>query len=76
MKKVIKYFTVMAFAMFLSLSLSAQQPPHPSQNGDGSNVGGAPVGGAAPIDGGLSLLLLAGAAYGARKVYNLKKDNQ
>ncbi|NCP85659.1 MAG: hypothetical protein GW823_12415 [Bacteroidetes bacterium] len=31
----------------------------------------------APIDGGLSLLLAAGAAYGAKKVYDFrKKDNQ
>ncbi|WP_338790439.1 hypothetical protein V9L05_02785 [Bernardetia sp. Wsw4-3y2] len=31
----------------------------------------------APIDGGLSLLLAAGAAYGAKKVYDFRnKDNQ
>ncbi|AFM03443.1 hypothetical protein Fleli_0995 [Bernardetia litoralis DSM 6794] len=31
----------------------------------------------APIDGGLSLLLAAGAAYGAKKVYEFRnKDNQ
>jgi hypothetical protein len=30
-----------------------------------------------PIDGGLSLLLAAGAAYGAKKVYDFRnKDNQ
>ncbi len=30
-----------------------------------------------PIDGGLSLLLAAGAAYGAKKVYEFKnRDNQ
>lgn len=31
----------------------------------------------APIDGGLSLLLAAGAAYGAKKVYDFRnKENQ
>jgi hypothetical protein len=29
----------------------------------------------APIDGGLSILLLMGAAYGAKKVYILKKTS-
>ncbi len=41
--------------------------------------GGFPVdpNAAVPIDGGLSLLLAAGAAYGAKKVYDFKnKDNQ
>ncbi len=32
-----------------------------------------PIGGAAPIDGGLSILLVMGAAFGAKKVYRLKK---
>ena len=32
---------------------------------------GAPP--ATPIDGGLSLLLIAGGAYGAKKLYNRKK---
>ena len=40
------------------------QPPFPSTN-------------QVPIDGGLSLLLAAGAAYGAKKVYDFKnKQNQ
>ncbi|HPE57780.1 MAG TPA: hypothetical protein PK904_15340 [Bacteroidales bacterium] len=76
MKKAIKYIAVLAIAVMTSVAIQAQTPPHPSQNGNGSNVGGGPVGGAAPIDGGLSLLLLAGAAYGARKVYKIKKDDQ
>jgi len=28
-----------------------------------------------PIDGGLSVLLAAGAAYGAKKVYDKRKEN-
>ena len=34
---------------------------------------GAPP--ATPIDGGLSLLLAAGGAYGAKKLYNKRKTN-
>ena len=29
-----------------------------------------------PIDGGLSFLLLAGAAYGGKKVYDISKDKE
>lgn len=74
MKKIIKYTSIFAIALFLSVSLYAQQPPHPAQNGNGSNVGGGPVGGGAPIDGGLSFLLIAGAAYGTKKVYKAFKN--
>jgi len=43
--------------------------------GGGFPVAPSAVG--APIDGGLSLLLAAGAAYGAKKVYDFRnKDNQ
>ena len=35
----------------------------------GGNPGGNPPVGAVPVDGGLSLLLLAGVGYGARKTY-------
>jgi hypothetical protein len=31
---------------------------------------------AAPIDGGISLLLAAGAAYGGRKVHQLQRDKK
>jgi hypothetical protein len=47
----------------------------------GGNPGGAPSapGGAVPLDGGLSLLLVAGVGFGARKAYKYhtqqKKDN-
>ncbi len=35
-----------------------------------------PPGGGVPIDGGASILLAAGAAYGARKLYRASKDKQ
>ena len=47
---------------FLIQDASAQPPPPPAE--------------AIPIDGGLSLLIIAGAAYGARKIYKeQRKEN-
>jgi hypothetical protein len=45
--------------------------PTPPLGGNAGNNG--PIGGAAPIDGGLSILLAMGAIYGASKVYQMKK---
>ncbi len=80
MKKVIRIFTVVSFFALLPI-LSMAQPPHPNSpnNTGGGNAPGTggqtnnPVGGASPIDGGLSILLLMGAAYGAKKVYQVRK---
>ena len=35
-----------------------------------------PINGDAPIDGGLSLLVAAGIAYGGRKIYNKRKKEE
>jgi hypothetical protein len=39
----------------------------------GSAPQGQPIGGSAPVGGGLFILLGLGAAYGGKKVYNLNK---
>lgn len=72
MKKIIK--SVIFAGMILSLPLLslAQSPPHPN-GGNNPGGGNTPVGGGAPIDGGLSIMLLLGAAYGSRKIYQIKK---
>jgi hypothetical protein len=77
MKKAIRIFTVVSFFALLPI-LSMAQPPHPNSptTTGGGNAPGAtntPVGGGAPIDGGLSIFLLMGAAYGAKKVYQVRK---
>ena len=43
------------------------QPLPPFVHGSTTNQGGA------PLDGGLSILLIVGAAFGTKKVYCLKK---
>lgn len=71
MKKIRSVFLI---TMLLGLPLLNFAQPLPNQNGNGSHVGQTPVG--APIDGGLSVLLLLGAGYGVKKIYNLKKKEK
>lgn len=52
--------TVVCFVMYIP-SLLAQLPDDPGQDPD------------IPIDGGLSLLIAAGVAYGAKKAYDKRK---
>jgi uncharacterized membrane protein len=65
---------------FISLSsISYSQPPPPP--GGASGVGGTGgssgdrTGGGAPIGGGLFILLGLGAAYGGKKIYDLRKKD-
>jgi len=75
MNKVISILSIIVFTFFLSLNVMAQK-----DNGPGNPPGGPaagsdqPIGGGAPIGGGLFILLGLGAAYGAKKVYYLKKE--
>jgi hypothetical protein len=72
MKKIIKTLVIVTLFITTPLLLDAQSPPHPN-GGGGPGGGNTPVGGGAPIDGGLSIMLLLGAAYGSRKIYQIKK---
>ena len=65
MKRFIRtVFILFAFLMlpFFIENVAAQPPP--------------PEDPAAPIDGGLTFLVVAGAAYGARKLYKNQKEEQ
>jgi hypothetical protein len=84
MKTRIKRLTMPGFARACSMlcigitlltinPLSAQNgdpPPPPGEHGQNGNQ---PPGGGAPITGGIGILLALGAAYGGKKIYNLKK---
>lgn len=63
-------------AIFCAISLSsyADEPNPPLVPGDHGVAGDVPVG--APIDGGLSILLVLGAGYGAKKIYSLKNAKE
>lgn len=70
MKKII----ITALIAFSSVGLFAQPIPPPTGGpGVGHGLNGNQ---GAPIDGGLSILMLLGAVYGAKKVYSLRKHSK
>jgi hypothetical protein len=78
MKKHIQLFAIVALVAFPLITFSQPQPPN---NGDMTQSGGVPGGGAgnavgggaAPIGGGIALLLGLAAGYAGRAVYDAKK---
>jgi len=62
------------FAMPLLSICDPPAGPDPNTNGNGSANGTTPVG--APIDGGLGILVILGAGYGIKKVYNARKSRK
>ena len=69
-----KLLSVLITACFLSLSASVfAQPSGPPGPPDGPPCGG-PFGPACPIDGGVSLLIAAGLAYGGKKTYDISRN--
>lgn len=60
--------------MLMALPLLNFAQPLPNQNGNGSHVGQTPVG--APIDGGMSILLILGAGFGIKKLAALRKQEK
>jgi len=65
MKKILLVFTIVFTLLVLPVLVkdaAAQPPPPPPQD--------------IPIDGGLFLLIAAGATYGARKLYKQQKEEK
>ncbi len=77
MKKIIKLITItlpIIIGITINLStLSAQTPPPPNGGQTPGEHGNTPVGGGAPIGGGLLILVALGAGYSAKKVYDYRK---
>ena len=71
MKKIINTL-VIVFFLAMPLTMLAQTPPHPN-GGNAPGTTNTPVGGGAPIDGGFTIMLVLGAAYGAKKIFKFKK---
>ena len=61
---------VLAFSV--STIMAIDNPPNPP--GGGHGTGGDLPGGGAPIGSGLVILMSLGAAYGGKKLYDLKKN--
>lgn len=79
MKKAIQYTILVAFLVIASVTCLKAQPPHPNQTSGGGAVTGGRIGDApagAPIGSGTIILTLLAAAYGGKKVYNLRKEEK
>jgi len=70
-KSIITLLVIIASVTTASLFAQAPPPPPPPAHGQSGNV----PGGNAPIGGGLFILIGLGAAYGGKKLYDLKKDS-
>jgi len=69
-----KTLTVIFF-LVLTTALPAQNPPPPPPGGHGQTGNQSPPGGGVPVGSGLVILLSLGAAYGGKKVFDLKKQS-
>ncbi|MDF1673509.1 MAG: hypothetical protein P1U41_08385 [Vicingaceae bacterium] len=68
---------LLAILFISSIDLFAAGPPGPPGGGGGGPPGGCwPPSACIPLDGGIGFLLLAGAAYGGKKVYDMSKDKK
>jgi hypothetical protein len=79
MRRIFKIFLASALLLsffVIALPGKADGPPPPPPGGGHGGGGNQPPGGGAPIDGGLSILLIAGAAYGARKIYRIQNKQE
>jgi hypothetical protein len=69
MKKIILTLSIVAVSVFAYNAASAQgNPPPPPVGGNAGGPPPPPPPSGVPLDGGVSLLLAAGAALGAKKV--------
>jgi hypothetical protein len=79
MKKKLRILIFVSLLISAPTLLPAQgtgpgEPPHPNSGNNPNGTTNTPVGGA-PIDGGLGILLILGAAYGIRKLKSTETTN-
>lgn len=70
-KKIISTIVILSMILIPLFTIASDGPGDPG----GDPGGGDPIGGGAPIGGGLVILLSLGAAYGGKKLYDLKKES-
>ena len=72
MRKIIMGLTLVAFGIILSVGVFAQPPRPPAGQGTSGNQSpGGPLG--APLEPGTGVLLILAAAYGFKKVMDVRK---
>jgi len=69
MNQFFKKNVILIIFLILNAGLVFSQP-HPSENGDGSPVGGDPVGGRAPLGNGLTTTLILAGGYCLKRIYD------
>ena len=75
MKTVKRFIVLVCLPCMIYTSASAWKPFKPAPvDGPGGNGGGS--GSNAPIDGGIVVLLVAGLAFGAKKIYDKNKKTK
>lgn len=78
MKKIFRNITLILLLLLGSATINnvlAEDPAPPPPPGAHGASGDQP-GNGAPIDGGLSVLLVLGAAYGAKKIHTVRKKKE
>jgi hypothetical protein len=71
-KNILTISLIFTLTLWVSIVYAQTAPPPPSGHGSTTNEAS---GGGAPIGGGLFILLGLGAAYGGKKVYDMKKQS-
>lgn len=73
--KMKKWFFTAIVALFILLANAGftQEPPPPPSGGHGQS-GNQPPGGGVPVGSGLVILMALGAAYGGRKIYQIRSN--
>jgi len=69
-----KFLSILILTIGISTFCLAGPPPHPANGGTNGGIPGCWPPPCIPIDGGISLLIAAGAIYGGRKLYKTKKE--
>jgi hypothetical protein len=75
-KKLVSIIGISLFCLLFNPAFADGPPPPPSGHGNSGNATPPSGGGGAPIDGGLSILLALAAAFGAKKVYDIRKKEK
>jgi hypothetical protein len=74
MKAIFKFLLLSAFFLVFHLTAFGQSSPPPPPGGHGESGNQQVPGGSAPVGAGAGFLLLMAAGYGAKKVYDARKE--